>query len=90
MLCKKVTLMIKILVLGAAMATLASAAVAQPIYVERGAPMYYAEGYGPPAYAPAYGRGGLCQRWCPEDASPCDPPYFKIADGRCRPTLNRR
>ncbi|GJD50735.1 hypothetical protein OPKNFCMD_3480 [Methylobacterium crusticola] len=27
----------------------------------------------------------LCQRWCEADHVPCDPPHFKIADGRCRP-----
>ncbi|MGE7413787.1 hypothetical protein [Methylobacterium tarhaniae] len=26
----------------------------------------------------------VCQRWCETDYVPCDPPYFKIADGRCR------
>ncbi len=26
-----------------------------------------------------------CQRWCETDYVPCDPPNFKIADGRCRP-----
>jgi Caspase domain len=24
-----------------------------------------------------------CPKWCPNDYSPCDPTYFKIADGRC-------
>jgi hypothetical protein len=24
-----------------------------------------------------------CQKWCDADFSPCDPLYFKIADGRC-------
>lgn len=78
--------MIRTLVLGAALATLASAALAQPVYVQRRAPAY-AESYDAP-YSPAYGRQAqVCQRWCPEDASPCDPVNFKIADGRCRPTL---
>ncbi|TGD94750.1 hypothetical protein EU555_31365 [Methylobacterium nonmethylotrophicum] len=27
----------------------------------------------------------VCQRWCEADHVPCDPPNFKIADGRCRP-----
>ncbi|WP_245239760.1 hypothetical protein [Methylobacterium variabile] len=27
----------------------------------------------------------VCQRWCETDYVPCDPPNFKIADGRCRP-----
>jgi hypothetical protein len=33
----------------------------------------------PPAAAPQ----NACVKWCPGDNSPCDPPYFKIADGRC-------
>ncbi len=28
--------------------------------------------------------GRVCQRWCEWDDVPCDPPSFKIADGRCR------
>ncbi|WP_298956468.1 hypothetical protein [uncultured Methylobacterium sp.] len=30
------------------------------------------------------GTGRVCQRWCEWDDVPCDPPSFKIADGRCR------
>ena len=35
---------------------------------------------------PYYGRQGnrICPRLCEEDRSPCDPPEYKIADGRCR------
>jgi len=35
---------------------------------------------------PYYGRQGgrICARWCLQDRNPCDPPDFKIADGRCR------
>jgi flagellar biosynthesis GTPase FlhF len=33
----------------------------------------------PPGAAPQ----NACVKWCPGDNSPCDPPYFKIADGRC-------
>jgi hypothetical protein len=33
---------------------------------------------------------GVCQRWCPYDSSPCDPPSFKIADGRCRTSSRSR
>lgn len=29
-------------------------------------------------------NGRICARWCLEDRNPCDPPNFKIADGRCR------
>ena len=25
----------------------------------------------------------LCVPWCPSDLNPCDPPEFKVADGRC-------
>jgi hypothetical protein len=25
----------------------------------------------------------LCEKLCPQDLSPCDPLYFKIADARC-------
>lgn len=25
----------------------------------------------------------ICQKMCAEDFSPCDPTYFKVADGRC-------
>jgi hypothetical protein len=86
---QKVTTMIRTLVFGAALATLTSAAVAQPVYVQHRGPVY-GEAYEPGPYSPAYGRQALCQRWCPQDASPCDPPYFKIADSRCRPTMNYR
>ncbi|MEH3144775.1 MAG: hypothetical protein PGN34_05400 [Methylobacterium frigidaeris] len=34
--------------------------------------------------------GQVCQRWCEWDDLPCDPPNFKIADGRCRPFNNGR
>ncbi len=27
----------------------------------------------------------VCVPMCPEDTLPCDPVYFKIADGRCNP-----
>jgi len=34
--------------------------------------------YGYPASGP-----GACQKLCPGDNNPCDPLYFKQADGRC-------
>jgi len=40
----------------------------------------------PGSYAdPFYGRQGnrICPRWCLQDRNPCDPPEYKIADGRC-------
>jgi hypothetical protein len=27
--------------------------------------------------------GPVCVPWCSWDQNPCDPPQFKIADGRC-------
>lgn len=79
--------MLRTLTLSAVLATVATAALAQPVYVER--QVVYGPGYGaPPPYARVYGPPpAMCQRWCPEDASPCDPVQFKIADGRCRPAL---
>jgi hypothetical protein len=34
---------------------------------------------------PYFGRQGnrICARWCLEDRNPCDPPEYKVADGRC-------
>ncbi|MGY2050395.1 hypothetical protein [Methylobacterium sp. JK268] len=44
-------------------------------------------GYGdyPPRVGPQ-----VCQKWCEADLVPCDPPNFKIADGRCRPNSGGR
>jgi hypothetical protein len=28
-------------------------------------------------------RQNVCVPWCSGDSNPCDPPEFKIADGRC-------
>ena len=39
-----------------------------------------------PGVAPdPFGRAAapVCVPWCPYDDNPCDPPAFKIADGRC-------
>lgn len=63
----------------------ASLAAAQPLAPY---PYDYYEGYAPPPpyYAgPGYQhrRAAQCQKWCPSDLVPCDPPHFKIADGRC-------
>jgi hypothetical protein len=42
---------------------------------------YVAElGQGEP-YVDEYGR--FCQRRCPDDYAPCDPPHWKSADARC-------
>lgn len=34
---------------------------------------------------PYFGRQGgrICARWCLQDRNPCDPPSYKVADGRC-------
>lgn len=31
----------------------------------------------------ARAEGPVCRPWCAHDYNPCDPPSFKIADGRC-------
>lgn len=38
------------------------------------------EGFQPRLSAEA---GVLCVKQCPNDALPCDPPSYKVADGRC-------
>jgi hypothetical protein len=72
-----------VLSLSAVLACVAGSALAQPLVRSPYGP-YYDYPYAPPP-PPGYGRGPatLCQRWCPADLSPCDPPNFKIADGRC-------
>ena len=47
-----------------------------------------ANGYAerPETAAPAPARA--CPKMCPQDASPCDPIQFKIADGRCPPPFS--
>jgi hypothetical protein len=45
---------------------------------DRRAPVYR----DPPPYATPYGRA-YCQKLCALDMTPCDPPEFKRADGRC-------
>ena len=36
-----------------------------------------------PYYAGVPQQRPYCAPWCPTDFNPCDPTYFKIADGRC-------
>lgn len=48
----------------------------------------YDYGYGSP-YGARVRSERVCQRWCPSDMTPCDPPNFKIADARCRPNAGR-
>jgi hypothetical protein len=44
---------------------------------------YYAEPY-------YHGRSAIvCQKMCEQDFSPCDPIYFKTADGRCASVRTR-
>jgi uncharacterized low-complexity protein len=44
-----------------------------------------AQRYAPQDEPAAYSlrAAGRCQAWCDRDFSPCDPPHFKVADGRC-------
>ncbi len=61
-----------------AAALLAAVPAAAQSQRERHYPPAYPEGrsvYAPPAQA--------CIPLCSRDTSPCDPPYFKAADGRC-------
>ena len=59
-------------------ASVFSAAPASAQYYRYQRPAYT----GPDYYAPA--RGGFyCQKLCPMDVTPCDPPEYKRADGRC-------
>jgi hypothetical protein len=68
-------------IIGGALLTaslIGGAAVAQ-VYV---GPADWSDPYyrsGPPVARPAM----YCQKMCPRDFSPCDPIYFKTADGRC-------
>ena len=67
--------------IGLALAALAAAAFAAPPasaqYYHTRRPAYAAPDY----YAPA--AGFYCRPLCPQDVTPCDPPEFKRADGRC-------
>jgi hypothetical protein len=77
----------------AALAVLGGPAVAQPLAWDPYGP------YGPAPYPPVYdlppavyGYSPIvyCRRWCPADLGPCDPPHYKIADGRCAGTSRDR
>ena len=44
-----------------------------------------------PSYSEPYApNDDVCRPWCDLDRSPCDPPYFKVADGRCSNPMPRR
>jgi hypothetical protein len=62
-----------------AAATLMSSA---PVFAN--AAQHYPRHHHRPAhYAAAPQPRYSCAPWCPTDYNPCDPTYFKIADGRC-------
>lgn len=42
----------------------------------------------PPAHYSPRNTSGRCIPWCDRDMSPCDPPSFKISDGRCAGITN--
>ncbi|MBV1704187.1 MAG: hypothetical protein KGI57_09705 [Hyphomicrobiales bacterium] len=44
--------------------------------------------YAEPRRAETAAPAQACPKWCPQDASPCDPVQFKIADGRCPPPFS--
>jgi hypothetical protein len=74
--------MLRILALAAALTASASLAAAQPLYADQRGTIYERPPARPYAQQQPY-EPLICQRWCPADSSPCDPPYFKAADGRC-------
>lgn len=47
------------------------------------AAQYNYQRYGTPGYARDGDIRNTCVKSCRRDYSPCDPPYFKQADGRC-------
>ena len=49
------------------------------------AAQYNYERYGETGYARDGDVRNTCVKLCRRDTSPCDPPYFKQADGRCNP-----
>jgi hypothetical protein len=69
-----IALALGVSVVGCAEAAQAKKRQPQPNVIERGS---YADPY--------FGRQGgrICPRWCLEDRNPCDPPQYKVADGRC-------
>jgi hypothetical protein len=77
----------KLLLFGAAFSAayiFGGAAIAQ-VYMAQAdwADPYYR--VGPPMSRPLM----MCRKLCASDLSPCDPIYFKTADGRCAGILNR-
>jgi hypothetical protein len=73
--------MIKILAFGLGFVAFASVALAQSLYAQR-APRHERRPV-PYSQHSQFEPVLVCQRWCPADSLPCDPPSFKIADNRC-------
>jgi hypothetical protein len=48
-------------------------------------PRPYAGVYGQDPYSEAPPGSPACVPMCRWDSNPCDPPYFKMMDGRCNP-----
>ena len=67
-----------------------SMAAAQPFGWEQRRVQRYQEDPYAYSYAARGPYGEVCQRWCPHDAVPSDPPHFKIADGRCQEKRGNR
>ena len=81
-------------------AFVAAAAVLAPLLVSPASARVYNEGpyqggaaaaqynyerYGTTGYAQDGDVRNTCVKLCRRDTSPCDPPEFKAADGRCNP-----
>lgn len=62
--------------------TLSAFAVLAPALAQSHMPRYGDAGE-PPSGVPYYAGDNYCVPQCREDPSPCDPLYFKQADGRC-------
>jgi hypothetical protein len=78
-----------------AAATLLATAAASPVLAREynlgpyqagaAAAQYNYQRYGETGYAQGGDVRNTCVKWCRRDSNPCDPPYFKQADGRCNP-----
>ena len=69
---------------------LASLLMSAPAIAQQAGP--YRGTYPNPAYEGRSGFGSpppYCQKLCTQDVTPCDPPEYKRADGRCNDPLNR-
>ncbi len=84
--------MMRIAVLAAAAMVAAASAPASARVYNMGpyqggaaAAQYNRERYGDSGYARDGDVRNVCYKLCRRDMSPCDPPEFKQADGRCNP-----